>query len=792
MYLRSLSLRPRLAALFYSVVALVFVSLARAQDWSLPPNISTHTSAPALRPFDATAAPGMQLASVDTSVLAPIPPATTGSDTASMTSAPAADAVSSSSAANVDMSAATPVAPPADPSVPVLKIGGPQGAKSVPQTPAVSTDATSDASDGTLPTSNDTTSDAAPAPVANLVATTAGADSSDSGNPSDKNSTEVAANEPVPAPGEITAAAIAAMPSASTPSQNATVNLINLMVKRDLISRDDADNLIRQAQEEADLAHAQAAATQATAERALTTQQNTPAQQQAAPPPSNADDEVRIAYVPDVVKKQITDQVTQNVMEQTRQEQLADTIAADQVPAWVKMFHVSGDIRIRYEEDWFPSGNAQAGNFVNFNSINTGSPINVSKSAPTAPQIPQYDVNQDRDRLRVRMRLGANIDLGQNFTSGVRLATGSDDTPTSENQTLGAANGQGGYFSKYQVWLDRAFLRYDVPTSGKDNASVTIGRFDNPFYGTTMVWSNDLAFDGAVAKGSYEVAPGVTPFLTAGAFPVFNTDFNFSTNDTSKFTSEDKYLFGIQGGTKWQINKDVSVTGAAALYDFENIQGDISDPIDVQDAAGDVAGSTDDSRPSFAQNGNTYIALRNYVGSAASGQYQQQYFGLASKFQVFSLYGQLDYSHFDPFHISLTGEFIENVAFDRSAIEAAGPASDPGPQNNTYSSSPNSFYGGNIGYLVHMDFGKPVIEDLWDWNVRLSYRYVQTDATVDAFTDSDFGAPLYGTNLKGFTIGGNLGLSKRVWLGLRYMSADQVAGPTFHSDLMQFDVNAKF
>jgi len=132
------------------------------------------------------------------------------------------------------------------------------------------------------------------------------------------------------------------------------------------------------------------------------------------------------------------------------------------------------------------------------------------------------------------------------------------------------------------------------------------------------------------------------------------------------------------------------------------------------------------------------------------------------------------------------------VGFDRNSIINGGPGSDPGPQNNTFSTDPNSFYGGNIGYLIHLDAGKVALEELWDWNVRLSYRYVQTDATVDAFTDSDFGQPLLGTNLKGYTIEGNLALSKRVWLGLRFMAADNVAGPTFHSDLVQFDVNAKF
>ena len=598
-------------------------------------------------------------------------------------------------------------------------------------------------------------------------------------------STDVAANNIAP----LTGAAQKVSESAPAPTTNATINLINLMVKRNLISRDDADGLIREAQQEADNARAQAATTQATAERALTVQQSapTPAPASAQGSAENSDDEMRISYVPDVVKKQITDQVTQNVMEETREEHLADSIAANQVPEWVRRLHLSGDIRLRFEDDMFPDGNA-VGNFINFNAINTGSAVNVAGT----PQIPQYDVDKERDRFRLRMRIGAGIDLGENFTAGVRVATGSDDTPTSENQTLGGASGQGGYFAKYQVWLDRAFLRYEYGGTQAEDASVTLGRFDNPFFNTSMMWADDLAFDGIVAKGSYQVVQGVTPFLTAGAFPIFNTDFNFSTNNSEKFDSEDKYLFAVQGGTHWAINKDINFTGAAAIYDFEDIQGKVSDPIPDQDANGDVAGSTDDSRPSFAQNGNTYIALRNYVGAAAAGPDQQQYFGLASQFRVLALTAQLDYSHFDPFHLSVTGEFIDNLAFDRNSIINGGPASDPGPQNNTTSTNRGSFDGGNMGYLIHMDAGKVALEELWDWNIRLSYRYVETDATVDAFTDSDFGAPLYGTNLKGFTIGGNLALSKRVWLGLSYMSADNVAGPTFHSDLVQFDVNAKF
>jgi hypothetical protein len=590
------------------------------------------------------------------------------------------------------------------------------------------------------------------------------------------------------------AGAPAATDGTATPSTNVTINLINLMVKRNLITREDADGLIRQAQQEADVARAQAAATQATAQRALTAQQNAPPPAP-APAPTSGDDEVRVAYVPDVVKKQITDQVTQNVMEQTREEHLADTVAANQVPDWVKRFNVNGDVRVRYEEQFFPSGNDDfSGKFLNFNAINTSSNgLTVVPGIP-ANSAPQFNTDQDRTRYRLRARIGAGIDLGDGFTAGMRVATGSDNSPVTENQTFGAANSftsnQGGDFSKYSIWLDRAFIRYEYG-GGQDpeDLTFTLGRSDNPFYHTSMIWSDDVGFDGMVLQGKFKATDGVTPFLTTGAFPVYNTDLNFSSTQTAKFNSEDKYLIAVQGGTTWIINKDFSFKGAAAYYDFENIQGQVSDPIPLASAS--AVGNTDDSRPSFAQNGNTYIALRNFTDPNPA-DVQNQYFGLASPFHEFAVTAGLDFSHFDPFHISLTGEFVQNLAFDRNAILNNGPAGFPGPQNNTTNGNADSFNGGDSGYLMRLDLGKVALEKLWDWNLQLSYRYVESDATVDGFTDSDFGGSLTGTNLKGYTIGGNLAFSKRVWIGLRWMSAEAIAGPTYKNDLIQFDVNAKF
>jgi len=86
--------------------------------------------------------------------------------------------------------------------------------------------------------------------------------------------------------------------------------------------------------------------------------------------------------------------------------------------------------------------------------------------------------------------------------------------------------------------------------------------------------------------------------------------------------------------------------------------------------------------------------------------------------------------------------------------------------------------------------GSAALEKRWDWNIAVGYRHVESDAVIDGFNDSEFGGG--GTNLEGYTVGGMLSLSKRVWVGLRWLSANEIAGPTFTNDVIQFDINGKF
>ncbi len=83
-----------------------------------------------------------------------------------------------------------------------------------------------------------------------------------------------------------------------------------------------------------------------------------------------------------------------------------------------------------------------------------------------------------------------------------------------------------------------------------------------------------------------------------------------------------------------------------------------------------------------------------------------------------------------------------------------------------------------------------MLKQRWDWSVSLGYKYIESDAVLDGLDDPDFG--LGGTNLKGYIATGYLALNPRVWLRLRYLSADAIAGPTYRADVLQLDLNGKF
>jgi len=558
-------------------------------------------------------------------------------------------------------------------------------------------------------------------------------------------------------------------PSSMTgPTGSAVVNLIRLLVEQGILTQDKANALIRQAEDEAAAAArgmpivpapgpvAPPAATAAA-----------PAAPSSEPPSATASTSVRVPYIPEIVRRQIRDEVKEEVIAQAKAENWASPNA---LPEWTKRFQLYGDFRLRYEWDLFDNRNSAF--FPNFNALNAGAPFDLNNTAGTPP--PLLNTTEDRERARLRFRLGVLTNLTDDITVGLRLATGDLVTVTTENQTLGST------FNRYNFLLDNAYLNYH-PDS---HLNIWLGRFNNLWFSTDLVWWPDLDFDGVAAQFNHQVVKGVNFFSTAGAFPIQNTIFNFPDNSATKQSSRDKWLYAAQVGLDWQPSRPYDFKVAAAYYYFDQIEGKLSSPCTVFSSADPC--DTDFSRPGYVQGGNSLFAIRDLVSNATNPPVFQ-YYGLASQFHELNFTGRIDIA-FSPLHLMLDGDYVRNLAFNAASIAALNPVNNRGASPDGTTLGP--FKGGNTGYEGRLTFGFPDVDERWKWNLIAAYKRVETDAVVDAFNDPDF--HLGGTNAKGYIFGGSLGLAHNVYLLARWLSSSEITGPPYSVDVVQVDLNARF
>lgn len=556
--------------------------------------------------------------------------------------------------------------------------------------------------------------------------------------------------------------------------------ILELLVARGLITKTDADGIIAQAEV------------------------TPPVQQaQAAPPVPAAgvaaDGTQTVAYVPQVVREQIVAQVRQELAGQAQAEGWAKP---GETPEWTRRIQVYGDIRMRGEGRFYDGGNGDV--FTDYGAVNHGAPQNINGDTPGWIAPPFINTLEDRQRFRLRARLGVKAQVADWVSADIRIATGADNSPVSTNQTLGADTGTG----KYQLWLDRASIRL-TPVAG---VAVDIGRFANPFWTGDMMFDNDMNFDGFAVSGSGNLGGRVRLFGTAGAFPVFNTDLNFGSRNapvdsasSGPYKSQDKYLFAAQAGVDLKATDQVSVRLAGAYFHYSNAAGKTSAPCQYYE----LVCSTDATRPAFQQFGNTVFPIRNIVADPLNpvGSPENQYFGLASKFEMLHLRGSIDYRPSNAFGVRLEGDFVKNLGWNRSVVAARAvnnlgadvqvpdlTTADP----NDLTAAPGPYTGGDMGWQARLSVGS-VLNLNWqgdwtaktgDWNAFVGYRRLESDAILDAFADSDF--HIGGTNNKGWQIGGNYAVANNTIVGLRWLSAEEVADAPFSVDRGFIDLMTRF
>lgn len=520
--------------------------------------------------------------------------------------------------------------------------------------------------------------------------------------------------------------------------RNTVINLLEGLVQKGVLTREQAGAMVTGAQTKA-AEQARAKAAQDAAEK----------------------DAVRVTHIPEIVREQIRNEMRNEVTADVTKEVIASAKSEGwgvpgALPDWAKNVKLYGDVRARYQADWFADENLPV--YLDINRINRGATLSADDAF--------LNTTLDRKRMVGRVRAGAVAQLGGAFSLDVRFTSGNEASPVSTNQTLG------NYGGRWSLVVDKAALQWNPISSGRlHELDVKVGRFGNPFIGINeLIWDNDVTFEGVAAtyavdlfgRDAKKMERGV--FLTLGAFPL----------QEEEFFSDDKWLYGAQLGLEWGLGANARVRMTGGYFEYDNITG-VRNPFPGSEVNNFTA-------PEFVQKGNTLynIDFDPVARFALAGRYR-----LANA----NLWVDLDLG---ATHVMFGGEYVKNIGWDAQEVLArTGGVMEPGRLSTELLDERTS------GYEFGVTVGHPKLERLGHWRTSLFYKYVEQDAVLDAFTDSDF--HLGGTDAKGYQFVVDVGLSRNAWLRARYLSANEIHGISelgefgkLGVDSFQLDLNGQF
>ncbi|MGO9513676.1 MAG: putative porin [Steroidobacteraceae bacterium] len=456
---------------------------------------------------------------------------------------------------------------------------------------------------------------------------------------------------------------------------------------------------------------------------------------------------VRVPYVPQIVKDEIAKQVAEEVkpavvagvVQEAKTEKWGVPGA---LPDWLTRTRISGDITLREEGLFFDKNNVP--NYpLNYYAINQAGGIEA------AGQNAFLQDQGDRIRFRGRLHLGVESDITDSITAGARLATGNTTDLVSETQTLDGT-------APYTIGIDELYIRADERNAQRFPwLSVVGGRFLNPYETPTdLIFHKDLTFTGVAATGRFGLGDGSAEqshlFFTLGGNQLQEIEFS----------PQDKWLVAAELGANLRWGEGQGLRLSGAFYDFFNVTGRLNPPDST------IYNFT---APQFIRWGNTVFDIANNTNPNVN------LFAYASKFRLVDLNATYTLA-VGRYSLAVTGDAVRNFGFHEAQVEG----------NVGYYVEPRT-----KGYQAQVSFGYPVVLTPGAWRGLVGYRYLQRDAVMDEYTDSDFHY-FGGTNAQGYYFIADYGVANRVWLRLRYLSANVIDGPTFGVDTLQFDVNTRF
>jgi len=336
--------------------------------------------------------------------------------------------------------------------------------------------------------------------------------------------------------------------------------------------------------------------------------------------------------------------------------------------------------------------------------------------------------NKPRDRFRYRLRAGLTATLNDHFEAGFRLTSseaqgtfGGD--PISGNTTF-QDNG-----SKKFVYIDLAYGKWTPLTNAHYFLSTTVGKMENPFVVSDMVFDADYTPEGLALQGGYI-------FNDAHSVKVNGGLFILDEINQGALNSDDPMMWGLQG--RWDANwvtdpakfPKLQTTVAAGWFSLEDSDS-LGNGTVPNVNAGNTRFGTNALLGPVAIPGSTHAVVGNLANDYSPFVLDA---GITVTLEKVPLYP-------GNFPIRLAGEYIHNPRADDE----------------------------NTGWWGGIFFGKSGKKRTWE----LSYRYkkLEADAWYEEFVDSDFGA-YYPVAPQGTGTGAGLGSG----LGAGYRAGTGVQG----------------
>ena len=332
------------------------------------------------------------------------------------------------------------------------------------------------------------------------------------------------------------------------------------------------------------------------------------------------------------------------------------------------------------------------------------------------------DGTKGRNRGRFRLRFGfVKTFLDNQMEVGLRLGSGEtrqvNGAPLGEDPTTGNQSFTDN-FSRKPIWIDLAYAKYrprEVP-----GLTVIAGKMQTPLVHTDLLWDGDLNPEGIFAN--YERTFGdIKPFISAGYFVAVESG-----------GGHDATLMAYQAGLDWDVMRTLTGqappkgaplgtftrllwTTAVAYYDWDHIDRAF------------VAGTTN-----AVNLGNSAVG-----GVLTAGQFQILNFTNKLTFDVLGV------------PVSPYLDYAYNCADEEVAEEFR-----------------NQSEAVSVGFRIGENRKKG------DLSFDYRYAYVEANAVLGAFTDSDFG----GANRKGHVWRAVYNLTDFLTLGATLFWTEPVAG----------------